>query len=55
LLLDQEEYSLRDFFQVATLKPLLLKKERIRVLTNMNTIEDYYQVLREKDLWAKGK
>jgi molybdopterin-guanine dinucleotide biosynthesis protein A len=47
--------SLKSFFEVATVKSLVLAKEKIEVLTNMNTIEDYYQVLREKDEWVKGR
>lgn len=48
LLLDKGEYSMQRFLELATVKPLVLQKERIRILTNMNTIEDYYQVLGEK-------
>lgn len=49
LLLDRNEASLHRFLEVATIKKLILRKEQIRILTNMNTIEDYYAVLREKE------
>lgn len=50
--LDRGKDSLWRYFEVATVKPLVLQKERIRVLTNMNTIEDYYRVLKEKEAKA---
>ena len=48
LLLERKEASMARFLAVAAVKPLVLQRKKIRVLTNMNTIEDYYQVLREK-------
>ena len=48
-LLNRGEGSMRRFLEVASVKPLILKEERIEVLTNMNTIQDYYQVLRQKN------
>jgi molybdopterin-guanine dinucleotide biosynthesis protein A len=48
-LLDQDaSCSMQRFLEVAAVKPLVVTRERIRVLTNMNTIEDYYSVLKEK-------
>ena len=49
LLLDRNEASMRRFLEVATVKKLVFHEERIRILTNMNTIEDYYAVLKEKE------
>lgn len=54
-LIDQGERSLGRFLEVASVKPLMLQKERIQVLTNLNTIEDYYRVLKEKDEWVKNE
>lgn len=53
LLLERGEAAMHRFLEVAVVKPLVLKEEKIRVLTNMNTIEDYYRVLREKEEWVK--
>lgn len=55
MLLDRKEDSMKGFLELSTVKPLVLEQERIQVLTNMNTIEDYYQVLRTKDEWARGR
>lgn len=52
-LLNRGENSMRRFLECATVKPLTLQEERIRVMTNMNFIEDYYKILKEKDDWAK--
>ena len=48
-LLNQGESSMHRFLEVAHLKPLVLRKEKISVMVNMNTIEDYYQVLKLKE------
>jgi molybdopterin-guanine dinucleotide biosynthesis protein A len=48
-LLNRGRDSMKGFLEVASLKPLVLQKKKIQVLTNMNTIEDYYRVLREKE------
>lgn len=53
LLLERGEASMRRFLELAVVKPLVLRKEKIQVLANMNTIEDYYRVLAEKAEWAK--
>jgi len=53
LLLERGEAAMHRFLEVAVVKPLVLKEEKIRVLTNMNTIEDYYRVLKEKEEWVK--
>jgi molybdopterin-guanine dinucleotide biosynthesis protein A len=47
-LLDQGEASMKRFLEVALVRPLEFREERIEVFTNMNTIEDYYHVLKEK-------
>lgn len=49
LLIDRGENAMTYFLQVATVKSLVLEKEKIGVLTNMNYIQDYYQVLKEKE------
>ena len=49
LLLNRKEASMHRFLEVAVVKKLILRKERVRILTNMNTIEDYYAVLKEKE------
>lgn len=43
------EGSMGAYLSVASVKPLILKEEKIAVLTNMNYIEDYYRVLKEKE------
>ncbi len=48
-LLNRGEGSMKRFLEVASVKPLVLKEERIEVLTNMNTLQDYYRVLRQKN------
>ncbi len=48
-LLNKGRESMKAFIEVANLKPLVLQETKIRVLTNMNTIEDYYRVLKEKE------
>jgi molybdopterin-guanine dinucleotide biosynthesis protein A len=53
LLLERGEGAMSRFLEVAVVKPLVLKEEKIRVLTNMNTIEDYYRVLKEKEEWVR--
>jgi len=53
LLLERGEAAMHRFLEVAIIKPLILKEEKIRVLTNMNTIEDYYRVLKEKEEWVR--
>ncbi len=52
-LLDHGETSMRHLMEVALVKPIILKKEKIEVLFNMNRIEDYYEVLKEKEGWVK--
>lgn len=47
-LLDKGENSMQKFLGVAAVKPLILEREKIRLLANLNTIEDYYRVLKEK-------
>ena len=49
LLLERGEGAIHRFLECAVVKPLVLKEEKIRVLTNMNYIEDYYRVLREEE------
>ncbi len=53
LLLERGEGAMHRFLEVAVIKPLVLKEEKIRILTNMNTIEDYYHVLKEKEEWVR--
>lgn len=53
LLLDKGENSMRKFLESAMVKPLVLQEEKIELFTNMNYIEDYYRILREKDDWAR--
>lgn len=48
-LLNRGEGSMKKFLDVATVKPLILEEERIEVLTNMNTVLDYYRVLKQKN------
>ena len=48
LLLDKGYGSMLRFLEVVTAKLLVLKREKIQVLTNMNTVEDYYRVLSAK-------
>lgn len=47
--LNRREESVRGFLDLALVKPLVLGREQIRVFTNMNSLEDYYYVLREKN------
>ena len=54
MLLDQGEYSMKRFLEIAAVKSLVVKRERIRILTNMNTIEDYYSALKEKEEEIRG-
>jgi len=49
LALEEGETSVQDFLRVVTIKPLVLTQEKIHLLTNMNTIEDYYGALKEKE------
>ena len=51
-LLDVEKNSMKRFFEIATVKPVLLEKEKIKVLTNMNYREDYDRALKEKEEWS---
>ena len=53
LLLERDEGSMHRFLEVAVVKPLEVKEERIRVLTNMNDVRDYRRVLKEKEEWVK--
>ena len=53
LLLERSEHSLQRLLAVATVKPVVMQKEKIKVLTNMNTIEDYCRVLKEKKEWVR--
>ena len=52
-LLHQGESSMRRFLGAARVKPFILKQEKISILTNMNTIEDYYEILKLKEESAK--
>ena len=51
LLLDVGENSMRRLFEIATVKPVLLEKEEVKVLTNMNYREDYDRALKEREKW----
>ncbi len=51
--LDRGENSMKGYLQSATVKSLILQKEKIELLTNMNYIEDYCRILREKDGCAR--
>ena len=53
LLLERGEGAMNRFLECAVVSPLVLKEEKIRVLTNMNTIEDYYHVLKKKEEWVR--
>ena len=53
LLLERGERAMNRFLEFAVVKPLVLKEEKIGVLTNMNYIEDYYRVLRKKEEWVR--
>lgn len=48
LLLEGGHLSVQLFLRVAAVKVLTVEKKKIRIFTNMNTIEDYYQALEEK-------
>ncbi len=48
-LLDRGENSMKRFLQIADIKSVVLQRERNKVFTNMNYIEDYYQALRRKE------
>jgi molybdopterin-guanine dinucleotide biosynthesis protein A len=48
LLLEGGHLSVRLFLRVAAVKILTVERKQIRVFTNLNTIEDYYQALEEK-------
>ena len=48
-LLNRGEGSMKKFLEVASVKPLILEEERIEILTNMNTIQDYFRVLKQKN------
>lgn len=48
-LLNRGEGSMKKFLEVASVKPLVLEEEKIEVLMNMNTIQDYYRVLKQKN------
>lgn len=47
-LLDKGENSLGRFLESASVKPLVFEREKVRLLENMNYIEDYYRVLKER-------
>lgn len=49
LLLERGEGAMYRFLELAMVKPLVLRKKRIPILTNMNYVEDYYRVLKEKE------
>ena len=49
-LLDREENSMKKFFEIVMVKPVPLEKEKIKVLTNINCLEDYDRALK-KDRW----
>lgn len=48
-LLDQGDNSMRQFFEIADIKAIVLPQEKIQVLTNMNRLEDYYQALKRME------
>ncbi len=48
-LIDRGENAMKCFLQITSVKSLILEKEKIEILTNMNCLEDYYQVLKEKE------
>ncbi len=48
-LLDHGENSMKQFFQIADIKHVVLQQERAAVLTNMNNMEDYHQALKWKE------
>lgn len=48
LLLEGGQLSVRLFLRVAAVKVLTIETKKIRVFTNLNTVEDYYQALEEK-------
>jgi len=52
-LLDKGENSMQRFLECSSVKPLVLGREKIRLLANLNYIEDYYRILKEKDDWAR--
>lgn len=48
LLMDREIYAMRMLFDFVSVKTIVLRKETGKVFTNMNTIDDYYQALKER-------
>lgn len=48
-LLDRGENSMRQFFEIADIKAIVLPQEKIQVLTNMNHMEDYHQALKRME------
>lgn len=51
LLLEKGEASMRRFLDVAIVKTIAAGKEKSRALRNMNTPEEYQQVLKEQSEW----
>ncbi len=49
LLLDHGENSMRQFFEIADIKSVVLPQERIEVLTNMNHVGDYHRALKQME------
>lgn len=47
--LDRGENSMRFFLELARVKSVALEKEKAGILTNMNTIQDYFRALKEKE------
>lgn len=48
-LLESGENSVKRFLQVAMVKTIMLEKEKVWALSNMNRIEDYYHALKEEE------
>ena len=44
-LLDRGENSMKQFFEIADMKPVVLPQERIEAFANLNHREDYFQAL----------
>src|SRR3989338_6289835 len=48
-LLERGENSMKQFLQIADIKPVVLRREKDKVFTNVNYIEDYYQALKRME------
>jgi molybdenum cofactor guanylyltransferase len=55
LLMEGDDFSMKRFLEMIISNPLILQKEERKVLTNMNTIQDYHQVLKEKKETVKNE